>query len=87
MTAVPPLIVAVPCAALPTAVTVRLSASGSKSFCSTFTVTAAVAWYTSAAGVVNGMSPRPVLPVGGPLWDRLPVFSQLGSPMPRRTEA
>ena len=50
-------------------------------------VTAAVAWYTSAAGVVNGMSVRPVLPVGAPLWDRLPWFSQLGSPMPRRTEA
>jgi succinate-acetate transporter protein len=50
-------------------------------------LTAAVAWYTSAAGVVNGMSVRPVLPVGAPLWDRLPLFSQLGSPMPRRTEA
>ena len=50
-------------------------------------VTAGVAWYTSAAGVVNGMSPRPVLPVGAPLWDRVPLFSQLGSPMPRRTEA
>jgi succinate-acetate transporter protein len=50
-------------------------------------LTAAVAWYTSAAGVVNGMSVRPVLPVGAPLWDRLPIFSQLGSPMPRRTEA
>ena len=50
-------------------------------------VTAAVAWYTSAAGVVNGMSPRPVLPVGSPMWDRLPLFSQLGSPMPRRTQA
>ncbi len=50
-------------------------------------VTAGVAWYTSAAGVVNGMSVRPVLPVGAPLWDRLPIFSQLGSPMPRRTEA
>ena len=50
-------------------------------------VTAGVAWYTSAAGVVNGMSPRPVLPVGRPMWDRLPLFSQLGSPMPRRTEA
>jgi succinate-acetate transporter protein len=50
-------------------------------------VTAGVAWYASAAGVVNGMSPRPVLPVGGPLWDRLPLFSHLGSPMPRRTEA
>ena len=38
-------------------------------------------------GVINGMSPSPVLPVGQPLWDRLPVFSRLGSPMPRRTEA
>lgn len=47
-------------------------------------VTAGVAWYTSAAGVVNGMSPAPVLPVGPPLWGRLPVFSRLGSPMPRR---
>jgi hypothetical protein len=50
-------------------------------------VTAAVAWYASAAGVVNNMSPSPVLPVGRPLWDRLPIFSSLGSPMPRRTEA
>jgi hypothetical protein len=50
-------------------------------------VTAGVAWYASAAGVVNGMSIRPVLPVGAPLWDRIPLFSQLGSPMPRRTEA
>jgi succinate-acetate transporter protein len=31
-------------------------------------ITAAVAWYTSAAGVVNGMSSHPVLPVGKPLW-------------------
>ena len=31
-------------------------------------VTAAAAWFTSAAGVVNGMSPKPVLPVGRPLW-------------------
>lgn len=31
-------------------------------------VTAAVAWYTSAAGVVNGMAGRPILPVGGPMW-------------------
>src|SRR5919205_2468470 len=50
-------------------------------------VTAAVAWYTSAAGVVNGMSPeRPVLPVGAPLWGRLPIPAKLGSPMPRRAE-
>jgi succinate-acetate transporter protein len=51
-------------------------------------VTAAVAWYASAAGVVNGMSPdRPVLPVGSPMWGRLPIRSRAGSPMPRRTEA
>ncbi len=31
-------------------------------------VTAAVAWYTSAAGVINGMRGRPVLPVGRPLF-------------------
>jgi uncharacterized protein len=31
-------------------------------------VTAAVAWYTSAAVVVNSMSSHPVLPVGGQLW-------------------
>lgn len=49
-------------------------------------VTAAVAWYASAAGVVNGMSPTPVLRVGEPLWGRLPMLSRLGSPMPRRTE-
>ena len=30
-------------------------------------VTAAVAWYTSAAGVINGMRGHPVLFVGGPL--------------------
>ncbi len=50
-------------------------------------VTAATAWYASAAGVINGMSPRPVLPVGAPPWDRLPLLSHLGSPMPRRVEA
>jgi succinate-acetate transporter protein len=49
-------------------------------------VTAAVAWYTSAAGVVNGMSPSPIVPVGAPPWGRLPVLSRLGSPMPRRLE-
>jgi len=48
-------------------------------------VTAGLAWYASVAGVVNGMSPSRVLPVG--LWGRLPVLSRLGSPMPRRTEA
>jgi uncharacterized protein len=50
-------------------------------------VTAAVAWYASAAGVANGMSPKPILPVGAPLWDRLPIFSKMGSPLPRRAEA
>jgi succinate-acetate transporter protein len=44
-------------------------------------VTAAVAWYASAAGVVNSMSPTPVLPVGA-----API-GRLGSPMPRRMEA
>ena len=42
-------------------------------------VTAAVAWYTSAAGVVNGMAGAPVLPVGAPLWGRLASRSRLGS--------
>jgi succinate-acetate transporter protein len=50
-------------------------------------VTAAVAWYTSAAGVVNGMSPRPVLPVGRPFWGELPVAARQRSPMPRRAES
>jgi uncharacterized protein len=31
-------------------------------------ITALVAWYASAAGVVNSLSPRPVLPVGHPFW-------------------
>jgi succinate-acetate transporter protein len=39
-------------------------------------VTAAVAWYASAAGVVNSMSPRPVLPVGRPMWGPLPVTAR-----------
>ena len=30
--------------------------------------TAAIAWYTSAAGVVNGMSGKTVVPVGKPFW-------------------
>ncbi|MBI3647351.1 MAG: acetate uptake transporter [Actinobacteria bacterium] len=41
-------------------------------------VTAAVAWYTSAAGVVNGMAGRPVLKVGGPLWKDEPAAPRLG---------
>ena len=31
-------------------------------------VTAAVAWYTSAAGVANSLSETPILPVGSPIW-------------------
>ena len=50
-------------------------------------VTAAVAWYASAAGVVNGMSPKAVLPVGRPLWGELPAVAQAESPMPRHTQA
>jgi hypothetical protein len=43
-------------------------------------VTALAAWYASAAGVVNGMSPRAVLPVGRPLWGELPAVAR---PTPR----
>ncbi len=50
-------------------------------------VTAATAWYTSAAGVVNGMSPVPVLPVGQPIWRDAMAVTRPGSPMPRRGEA
>jgi len=32
-------------------------------------ITALVAWYTSAAGVINGMKGKPVLPVGSPLFN------------------
>jgi succinate-acetate transporter protein len=32
-------------------------------------VTALVAWYTSAAGVINGLKGKPVFPVGKPLFD------------------
>jgi succinate-acetate transporter protein len=32
-------------------------------------ITAFVAWYTSAAGVMNGMKGKQVLPVGGPLFN------------------
>jgi succinate-acetate transporter protein len=49
-------------------------------------ITAAVAWYTSAAGVVNGMSPRPVLPVGRPLWGEVPLAARPGTPLPQRVE-
>jgi uncharacterized protein len=47
-------------------------------------VTAGVAWYTSAAGVVNGMSARAVLPVGRPLWSDAPALvpARAASPGP-----
>ncbi len=35
-------------------------------------LTAACAWYASAAGVVNSMAGHPVLKVGAPLWTGLP---------------
>jgi succinate-acetate transporter protein len=48
-------------------------------------VTAFVAWYASAAGVINGMmAPRTVLPVGAPLHFG---NGRKGSPMPRRQQA
>jgi hypothetical protein len=47
-------------------------------------VTAAVAWYASAAGVVNGMSPRPVLPVGRPVWGAVPAPERPAAPLPRQ---
>jgi succinate-acetate transporter protein len=50
-------------------------------------VTAAVAWYTSAGGVVNGTASRPILPLGRPPWGAMPAVARPGSPMPRRGEA
>jgi succinate-acetate transporter protein len=46
-------------------------------------ITAGVAWYTSAAGVVNGMSPMKVLPVGGPMFGRLPATAREPASIPR----
>jgi hypothetical protein len=34
----------------------------------------------------DGMSSRPVLPVGAPFWGELPVTARRPSPMPRRVE-
>jgi len=44
--------------------------------------TAAVAWYTSAAGVINGMAGRHVAPVGQPMWSPA-VQRRPGSPVSR----
>jgi succinate-acetate transporter protein len=46
--------------------------------------TAAVAWYASAAGVINGMKGRPVLPVGAPLSLE---GGRRGRPLPRGRHA
>lgn len=46
--------------------------------------TAAAAWYASAAGLINGMTPRAVLPVGGPLWSGvLPIQTRAVGTLPR----
>jgi uncharacterized protein len=50
-------------------------------------VTAAVAWYASAAGVINGMSPKPVLPVGRPLGEKLAPATMQDAPMARERAA
>jgi succinate-acetate transporter protein len=41
-------------------------------------VTAIVAWYASAAGVVNGMAGRQILKVGRPIWKERPAAPVLG---------
>jgi succinate-acetate transporter protein len=46
-------------------------------------VTAALAWYASAAGVINGMRGMPVLPVGAPMGPQPAMAERPGSPMPR----
>lgn len=42
-------------------------------------LTAACAWYASAAGVVNSITPHPLLPVGTPLWRPSATMATLGS--------
>lgn len=43
-------------------------------------ITALVAWYTSAAVVVNSMGPSRVLPVGGPIWSTAASPAAVGRP-------
>ena len=43
-------------------------------------ITALVAWYTSAAVVVNSMGPSRVLPVGGPIWSTGASPAAVGRP-------
>lgn len=44
-------------------------------------LTAACAWYASAAGVINSITPRPFLPVGPPLWSAQPRQAVRPSPV------
>src|SRR5204863_130342 len=46
-------------------------------------VTAGVAWYASAAGVVNAMAPRAIVPTGRPLCGERPVMARAEAPLPR----
>jgi succinate-acetate transporter protein len=46
-------------------------------------VTAGVAWYASAAGVINGMAPRRIVPVGKPFWEEMPAVARAKQPLPR----
>src|SRR5262249_20173658 len=50
-------------------------------------VTAAVAWYASAAAVVNGMSAKRILPVGRPLWGAMPAVVRREPSVPRSGQA
>jgi succinate-acetate transporter protein len=50
-------------------------------------ITALVAWYASAAGVVNSMSDQPVLPVGRPLWGGTLPAAGRTQPVGPRAEA
>src|ERR671935_1713849 len=43
-------------------------------------ITAIVAWYASAAGVINGMRGEPVIPVGKPFWAPRRAMARPGSP-------
>ncbi len=46
-------------------------------------LTAACAWYASAAGVVNGMAARPILMVGRALWSDEPASRRAAMTQPR----
>jgi succinate-acetate transporter protein len=46
-------------------------------------VTSLVAWYASAASVANSMGPKPIVPVGRPLWGSLPLPGRLQRSVPQ----